>query len=187
MHSARSGGWWLSTKYSIGRTFSPPFGGLPPSALAESDEQAAVWLQHYIRNLSERDLPMLGLDMSPLAARRFLTMLAHVHGGTLNVAHLTSSFGVREPAIRRHLELLVRASVVRLLAPWHENAGKRIVKSPKVYLADNGILHSLLGLRSHDAWLGYPRVGHSWQSFAMGQRIQAISIARLWEDLPRLN
>ena len=155
-------------------------GGLPPATLAASDESASTWLQQYVRNLTERDLVMLGIELPPVAARRLLTMLAHVHGGVLNVADLARSFAIREPAIRRHLDVMAGALLVRTLSPWHENAGKRIVRSPKLYVADNGVLHSLLGLGTEEAHLGHPRLGHSWESFAIGQVLECLALG--WND-----
>ncbi|MBM4365662.1 MAG: ATP-binding protein [Deltaproteobacteria bacterium] len=156
-------------------------GGLPPSSLAASDDLATTWLDQYLRNLSERDLPQLGIDLPPVAARRFLTMIAHVHGGVLNIADLARSLGVREAAVRRHLDVLEGALLVRRLAPWHENLGKRLVKSPKLYLADNGLLHALLGLRSGGSLLGYPRLGASWESFALAQVLERWSLG--WHEV----
>ncbi len=155
-------------------------GGLPPATLADSDNAAASWLHQYVRNITERDLPMLGIDLPPLGARRLLTMLAHVHGGLLNVADLARSFAIREPAIRRHLDVLTGALLLRRLAPWHENAGKRVVRSPKLYIADNGVLHSLLGLTTEEAHLGHPRLGHAWESFAIAQVLDRLDLG--WND-----
>ncbi len=161
---------------------TPEFrGGLPPSTLAASDSEAITWLEQYIRNLSERDLPQLGIDLAPVAARRFLTMLAHVHGGILNVADLARSLGTREAAVRRHLDVLEGAMLVRRVVPWHESVGKRLVKSPKLYVADNGMLHALLGLRSGEALLGYPRLGASWESFALAQVLERWSLG--WHEV----
>jgi len=146
-------------------------GGLPPATLADSESAAAEWLGQYVRNVTERDLPQLGMDLPPVTARRLLTMLAHLHGSVLNVADLARSLGIREPAVRRHLDVLSGALLLRSLTPWYENLGKRLVRSPKLYLADNGVLHALLG---------YPRLGHSWESFAMAQVLERLGVA--WAD-----
>jgi predicted AAA+ superfamily ATPase len=103
-------------------------------------------------------------------------MLAHTHGGLLNVADLARSLGLREPEVRRHLDLLEGALLVRRLAPWYENLGKRLVRSPKLYLADNGVLHALLGLKDTHALLGYSRLGHSWESFAIIQVLERLGV-----------
>ncbi len=151
-------------------------GGLPPSVLADNDGAAATWLSHYVVNLTERDLQRFGIDLAPVAARRFWTMLAHLHGGLLNVAELSRSFGIREPEVRRHLDVLTGALLVRQLQPWHENVGKRLVRSPKVYIADTGVLHALLGLRDPVQVESHPKLGLSWEWFALQQVVERLGV-----------
>lgn len=150
-------------------------GGFPRSFLAESNAASAEWRLDFIRTFLEHDLPLLGSTrLPPNTMRRFWTMLAHVHGQVWNASEFGRSFGVSESTVRRYLDLLVSTFVVRLLPPWHENLGKRQVKSPKVYLADSGLLHTLLNLEDLDDVLSHPKLGASWEGFA-----QEIVLARL--------
>lgn len=151
-------------------------GGLPPALLAGDDRSAAAWLSQYVVNLTERDLQGYGIDLAPAAARRFWTMLAHLHGGVLNVAELGRGFGIREAAVRRHLDVLTGAMLVRPLQPWHENIGKRLVKAPKVYVSDTGVLHALLGLRDADQVESHPKLGLSWEWFAIQQVVERLGV-----------
>ncbi len=151
-------------------------GGFPPALLAHDEQTAATWLGQYVLNLTERDLQGYGIDLAPAAARRFWTMLAHLHGGVLNVAELGRSFGIREAAVRRRLDVLTGAMLIRQLQPWNENLGKRLVRSPKVYVADTGVLHSLLGLRGAEQVESHPKLGLSWEWFAMQQVVERLGV-----------
>jgi uncharacterized protein len=142
-------------------------GGFPRSFLAPDDELSVRWRDEYIATFLERDLPMLGVKAASPAMRRFWTMLAHVHGQILNQAELGRSLAWTNVAIRHHLDLLEGALVVRTLPPWHENLGKRVVKSPKVYVRDSGLLHSLLGIRDWQGLMGHPKLGACWEGFAL--------------------
>jgi len=142
-------------------------GGFPRSFLAESDERSAEWRLQFIRTFVERDLPRLGVGVAADTMRRFWTMLAHMHGQTLNASALGRSFGVSDASVRRYLDTLSSALVVRQLRPWHQNLRKRQVKAPKVYVADTGILHTLLGLDSAADVQGHPQLGASWEWFAI--------------------
>jgi predicted AAA+ superfamily ATPase len=153
-------------------------GGLPPSTLARTDAAADHWRQQYVRALIERDLPLLGLPLAPPAARRFWTMLAHLHGGVLNASELGRAFGASDHAVRRYLDVLTQAMLVRQLQPWHANVGKRQVRAPKVYVADSGLLHTLLGLPNRRAVLANPRLGASWEGFALAQVVARLGVAR---------
>lgn len=153
-------------------------GGLPPSVLASSDATSATWREHYVRNLVARDLPALGLTLAPPAARRFWTMLAHVHGRVLNVSDLARTFGIGDHAARRHVDLLDHALLLRTLQPWHVNVSKRQVRSPKVYIADSGVLHTLLGLQDARAVESYPDAGSSWEGFALAQVVERLGVPR---------
>ena len=142
-------------------------GGLPLSCLASSEEASRVWRRQFLLALAERDLPQLGVNLPSTALQRFFVMLAHYHGQTWNAADPARSLGVSEGAVRRYLDLLTGAYYIRQLAPWHENIGKRQVKSPKIYWRDSGLLHQLLGIADHDALLAHPRCGASWEGFVL--------------------
>lgn len=140
-------------------------GGFPRSFLAASEEASVAWRRDFIRTFLERDIPQLGIDVPSATLHRFWRMLAHYHGQTWNGAELARAFGVAHTTVRRYLDILTGALVVRQLQPWHENLGKRQVKAPKVYLADTGLLHTLLGIVSQDDLEGHPKVGASWEGF----------------------
>ncbi len=142
-------------------------GGFPSSFLAESDAASAEWRRGFVRTFVERDLPQLGVAIAPETLRRFWTMVAHYHGQVWNGAELARAFGISEPTVRRYLDLLTSALVLRRLQPWFENLGKRQVRSPKVYVADSGLLHTLLNLETRESLEGHPKVGASWEGFAL--------------------
>lgn len=142
-------------------------GGFPDSFLAASDDASAVWRENFIRTYLERDIPQLGPRVPAETLRRFWTMLAHVQGGTLNAAQLARGLGVDGKTVARYLDLLVDLLLVRRLPPFDANVGKRLVKSPKVYVRDSGIVHTLLGLDDRDAVLGHPVAGGSWEGFVL--------------------
>ena len=150
-------------------------GGFPDSFLAESDEASAVWRENFVRTYLERDIPQLGPRVPAEMLRRFWTMLAHVQGGTLNAARLARSLAVDGKTVARYLDLLVDLLLVRRLSPFHANVGKRLVKSPKVYVRDSGIVHTLLGLDDRDAVLGHPVAGGSWEGFVLENLLGAAS------------
>ena len=143
-------------------------GGFPRSFTARSLRESAVWRRDFIRTFLERDLPQLGLTVPAATLRRFWTMLAHYHGQVWNASEFARAFGVTDHTVRRYLDILTSTFVVRVLQPWTENIGKRQVKSPKVYLSDSGLLHSLLGLETLRELTGHPKVGASWEGFALG-------------------
>jgi predicted AAA+ superfamily ATPase len=144
-------------------------GGLPRSYLAASEAASNLWRQQFIRTYLERDLSELGIRLPATTMRRFWTMLAHYHGEIWNAAELARAFGVSEKTVRSYLDTLCSTFMAKRLEPWYENVAKRQVKSPKIYLADSGILHSLLALESREDLLGHPKVGASWESFAIGE------------------
>ncbi|MCE9635288.1 MAG: ATP-binding protein [Planctomycetes bacterium] len=143
-------------------------GGFPRSFLARNDVESAKWRRDFISTFLERDLPQLGVRTPAATLDRFWSMLAHYHGQTWNAAELARAFGVGETAVRRYLELLAGTFVVRVLPPWSENLAKRQVRAPKVYIADTGLLHSLLGIETLDGLERHPKVGASWEGFAIG-------------------
>lgn len=146
-------------------------GGFPRSYLARSAAESGAWRQDFIRTFLERDLPQLGIAVAAATLRRFWTMLAHYHAQTWNSSEFARSFGVADHTVRRYLDLLTSALVVRQLPPWFENVSKRQVKAPKVYIRDSGLLHSLLNLRSLTDVESHPKLGASWEGFAIEQLI----------------
>jgi uncharacterized protein len=142
-------------------------GGFPRSFLARSDEQSRQWRQDFIQTFLERDLRRFGVQVAPLALRRFWNMVAHYHGQIWNASEIGRSLGEAHTTVKRHLDILCNALVMRQLPPWFENIGKRQVKSPKVYLRDSGLLHELLGIASFSALEAHPKLGASWEGFAL--------------------
>jgi len=140
-------------------------GGFPRSFLAESDDLSLQWRRDFIRTYLERDIPQFGSRIPAETLRRFWTMLAHNQAQILNAASLARGLAVDGKTVAGYLDLLVDLLVVRRLPAWHRNVGKRMVKSPKVYVRDTGIAHALLGIRDKEALLGHPVVGQTWESF----------------------
>lgn len=142
-------------------------GGLPRSFLARSDEDSRLWREDFIQTFLERDLRRLGVQVPPAPLRRFWNMVAHYHGQIWNASEIGRSLGEAHTTVKRHLDILCGALVMRQLPPWFENLGKRQVKSPKVYLRDSGLLHALLGIPSFAALEAHPKLGASWEGFAL--------------------
>jgi uncharacterized protein len=149
-------------------------GGLPRSFLAESDQDSMAWREGFIRTFLDRDIPHLGIAIPPAAMRRFWTMLAHYHGQTWNASELGRSMGLSDKTVRSYLDILTGTFMIRQLQPWHENIAKRQVKAPKIYFRDSGLLHGLLNLTDLHGLSGHPRVGASWEGFALEQTLQII-------------
>ncbi|MCQ3802779.1 MAG: ATP-binding protein [bacterium] len=142
-------------------------GGFPDSVLAADDRKSFLWRQNFIRTYLERDIPQLGPRIPAERLRRLWVMLAHAQGELLNAAALARGLGVDGKTISRYLDLMADLLLVRRLPPWRKNTGKRLVKSPKVYVRDSGIVHALLGLTSQEDLLGHPVVGASWEGFVI--------------------
>ncbi|MDI1320863.1 MAG: ATP-binding protein [bacterium] len=142
-------------------------GGFPRSFLAASEAQSAGWRADFVRTFVERDLGQLGFNLPAAAVQRFWTMLAHYHGQTWNASELGRSLGVSDQTTRTYLDALTGALFVRQLAPWFENVGKRQTKAPKIYIRDSGIFHTLMGLADRRALLSHPKLGASWEGFAV--------------------
>ena len=142
-------------------------GGFPRSYLAETEERSVRWRQGFVRTFLERDIPALGLQVPPSALERFWSMLAHYHGDLWNGAELARAFGVTAKTVRRYLDILTSTFVIRQLQPWHENVAKRQVRAPKLYFRDCGLLHTLLRIDTHDELVRHPKVGASWEGFAL--------------------
>ena len=140
-------------------------GGFPLSFLADSDGNSRIWRRQFLRTFAERDLPQLGFGIPALAVQRFMAMVAHYHGQIWSGADPARSLGISESTVRRYLDMLASAYLVRQLQPWFENLGKRQVRSPKVYVRDSGLLHELLGVADMRALLEQPKCGASWEGF----------------------
>ncbi|WP_229667296.1 ATP-binding protein [Sphingopyxis bauzanensis] len=148
-------------------------GGFPDSFLASNDRASQRWRQDFIRTYLERDIPLLGPRIAAETLRRFWTMLAHRQSGLLNAAELARSLGVDAKTVASYLDLLVDLLLVRRLEPWHSNAGKRLVKSPRIYVRDSGLVHTLLGLTTSEDILGHPIAGPSWEGLVVETLIAA--------------
>jgi predicted AAA+ superfamily ATPase len=142
-------------------------GGFPRSFLAPDNDASLDWRQDFTRTFLERDIPTLGLAVPAETLRRFWMMLAHLHAGLWNGSAIGRSLGVNDKTARRYLDILVGAYMVRAVPPWFENLKKRQVKSPKIFLRDSGLLHSLLGVADRDQLLGHPKLGASWEGFVV--------------------
>ncbi len=149
-------------------------GGLPPSFSAGTDEQSQRWMDEYLATFLERDIPQLGITIPASTLRRFWSMLCHYHGQVLNYAELARSFGISDMTARRYLDILEGTFMIRLLQPWHANIGKRLVKRPKLYFRDSGILHALLSIRSERDLASHNKLGPSWEGFALEIAARAI-------------
>ena len=142
-------------------------GGFPDSFLGMDDSRSLRWRENFIRTYLERDVPQFGPRIPAETLRRFWVMLAHTQGGLLNAAALARGLGVDGKTVSRYLDLMVDLLLVRRLVPWRRNVGKRLVKSPRVYVRDSGIVHALLGLASKEDIVGHPVVGTSWEGFVI--------------------
>lgn len=142
-------------------------GGFPDSFTASSDARSLNWRKNFVRSYLERDIPQFGPRIPAETLRRFWTMLAHVQSGLLNSAALARGLAVDNKTINRYLDLLVDLLLVRRLQPWHGNTGKRLTRSPKIYIRDSGIVHALLGIPSFETLLGHPVQGNSWEGFVI--------------------
>ncbi len=149
-------------------------GGFPRSFIAETDAESMEWRRGFIQTFIERDIPQLGITIGSSTLRRFWTMLAHYHGQIWNSSEFARSFGVADTTVRRYLDILSSALVVRQLQPWHENIRKRQVKSPKIFIIDSGLLHGLLNLPSEHDVDSHPKLGASWEGFVIEQLIRHV-------------
>ena len=161
---------WLDTRWLRG--------GFPRSFLAQDMPLSREWRDAFIRTYLERDLPQLGIHLPALTLRRFWTMLAHYHGQTWNGSELARALGVGDKTVSRYLDILEGTFMAFRLTPWHANVGKREVKAPKVYVADTGLLHSLLGIGEQDALLAHPKCGASWEGFVVREVIRRTGARR---------
>lgn len=150
-------------------------GGFPLSFLARTNDDSYSWRRHFLQTFLERDVPQLGITIAAPTLLRFWTMVAHMHGSIWSAADPARSLALGESTIRRYLDLFTSLLVVRQLPPWHENLSKRQVKAPKVYVRDSGLLHTLLGIRSESALLSHPKLGASWEGYALEQLLTLLA------------
>lgn len=151
-------------------------GGFPRSFLAKSDSASIEWRKQFVQTYLERDVPQLGIRIPATTLGRFWTMLAHYHGQILNYQELSRSFGVSDATVRHYLEILEGTFMVRLLKPWYGNLGKRLVKAPKLYIRDSGLLHALLGIPDMASLESHPKLGASWEGFALESAVRHLNI-----------
>lgn len=149
-------------------------GGFPLSFLAKSDRESQLWRQNFIKTYLERDLAQIGLSTDPRLVERFWMMLANAQGGIWNAESFAKALGITRPTVNRYLEFLEGSFMVRVLAPFHQNIKKRLVKSPKVFIRDTGLLHSLTGVTSMDSLINQLLVGPSWEGFVIEQIIATL-------------
>ena len=151
-------------------------GGFPESHLIRDQGLSMQWRRDLIRNYLEREAPQFGFRVPAETLRRFWTMLAHHQGGLHNAATLAKGLGVSAQSVARHLDIMVDLLLVRRLSPWFGNVGKRLVKSPRIYIRDSGLLHTLLDIHSLDNLLGHPVVGGSWEGFVLENLVDENSV-----------
>jgi predicted AAA+ superfamily ATPase len=149
-------------------------GGFPESFLAHTDNNSVQWRQAFIRTYLERDIPQLGPKIASETLRRFWTMLAHEQASLLNANRLATNLSISSKTIHRYLDLLVDLLLVRCLRPWSNNVGKRLVKTPKIFIRDSGLTHALLDIRTKEDLLGHPVVGGSWEGFVIENLLAAL-------------
>ncbi|MFH0997292.1 MAG: ATP-binding protein [Pseudomonadota bacterium] len=149
-------------------------GGYPDSYLADNEKESFVWRESYIKTYLEMDIPQLGIRIPSVQLRRFWTMLAHSHGQLWNGNKIAGSLGVSTPTVRHYLDILEDTFVVRQLQPYHANVKKRLIKSPKVYIRDSGLLHTLLRIGNLDDLQGHPALGSTWEGFVIEQIISLL-------------
>lgn len=155
-------------------------GGFPRSFLAKTEVDSLAWREGFIRTFLERDIPQLGIQLSSVSMRRFWTMLAHYHGQTWNASEIGRAMGLSDKTVRGYLDILTGSFMIRQLQPWYENLSKRQVKAPKIYLRDSGLLHHLLNISDYHSLLGHPKIGASWEGFAIEQLIQTVYPAEVY-------
>mgnify|MGYP003393088165 CR=1 FL=1 len=144
-------------------------GGFPRAYLAKSENDASLWIKHYVTAFLERDIPQLGFSIPAATMRKFWMMLAHYHGNLFNASEIGGSLGISGPTARRYLDLLTQTFMIRELKPWHAQVDKRQIKTPKVYFRDSGLFHHLLGLSKLSEIERHPKLGASWEGFVLEQ------------------
>ena len=147
-------------------------GGFPLSYLANNEELSFLWRQNYVKTFLERDIPNLGFSIPAMQLRKFWIMICHYHGGIFNASELGNSLGISYHTAKSYLDILEGTFMIRVLRPWYENLKKRQVKTPKIYFRDSGIYHTLLGLNDYESVMTSPKIGASWEGFALEQVIR---------------
>ena len=147
-------------------------GGFPLAYLAKTDAISEGWRRSYIKTFLEKDIPSFGFSMSPQKIRRFWTMIAHYHGQIFNASEIGLSLGINYKTAQHYLDILESTFMIRRLNPWFSNIKKRQIKSPKIYFRDSGIFHTLMGIHDNQALQDHPKIGASWEGFAMEQIIR---------------
>jgi uncharacterized protein len=155
-------------------------GGFPRSFLSNSEDDSLAWREGFIRTFLERDIPQLGISIPASNMRRFWTMLAHYHGQIWNASELSRAMGVSDKTVRSYLDILTGAFMLRQLQPWFQNTSKRLVRSPKVYLHDSGLFHSLLNIPDTHTLFGHPKVGASWEGFVIDQVVSLLHLTEAY-------
>ena len=155
-------------------------GGFPRSYLAADEENSVAWRKNFIRTFLERDLAALGFGLSPALMGRFWTMLAHYHAQVWNGSEIAASLGIAPNTARAYLDALEQTYMIRRLLPWQANLGKRLVKTPKIYFRDSGIYHTLCGIHTATDLLTHPKLGASWEGFALEEILQAQQPDQAW-------
>lgn len=148
-------------------------GGFPRSFTARNETDSTSWRRQFLQTFLERDMPQFGVTIPAVALRRFWNMVAHYHGQTWNAAELARALAINESTVRRYLDLMTGVLMLRQLPPWFQNLGKRQVKAPKVYVRDSGLLHTLLGISTHRALEHHPKVGASWEGYAIEEVLKS--------------
>ena len=151
-------------------------GGFPDSFLAKTDDASLRWRLNFISTYLERDVPQFGGRIPAVTLRRLWTMLAHNQSGQLNIAQLGANLDVAAPTAKRYIGLLEDLLLIRSVRPWSGNIGKRLVKAPKIYIRDSGLVHALLNLKTRDDLLGHPVVGASWEAFVVENLISCLPV-----------
>lgn len=149
-------------------------GGFPLSYTARAETDSLTWRRQFLQTFLERDMPQLGVTIPAIALRRFWSMVAHYHGQIWNAAELARALAVNESTVRRYLNLMTGVFMIRQLPPWFENLGKRQVKAPKIYVRDSGLLHALLGIANQRDLEHHPKVGASWEGYAVEEILKAL-------------
>ena len=174
-------GYYFLTGFNIAETGSENAndlwlkGGFPRSYLSRTDRESMIWRSNFISTFLEKDLAFLGIKIPSSTMYRFWIMLSHYHGQTLNYSELGSSFGITDKTVKKYISILEDTFMLRILMPWHVNIGKRLVKSPKLYIRDSGIFHSLQGIHSLMELKTNPKLGASWEGFALEELVALLS------------
>lgn len=149
-------------------------GGFPKALFAINDDISYSWLENFVKAYVERDLQMLGISAEPLFLRRFWTMLAYMHGNVVNYSTIANSLGVTVKTVKRYVDFFEQAYLIRRVSPFFSNAKKRLIKTPKVFLSDTGILHYLLGIKDVEMLYGNPHLGNSWEGYCVNQIVNMV-------------